>query len=110
MNVSVRKIRGKLVNYADAHPLGMFLRATAGILVVSATLATLASCGGKTAEPFEDAGRGQTFSERADTVTMPDGFSNLATKCGPGGMRYTVAFHGDAPYGAISVVPDPSCR
>lgn len=64
----------------------------------------------KMSEPFNDAPRsGAEHSGPADIITMPDGFSNLATKCGPGGMRYTVAFHLDSPYAAIAVTPDTSC-
>lgn len=80
-----------------------------GLLLV---IGLAAGCGlstGKTFEPFNDAGRGREHTEAADIVTMPDGFSNVATKCGPGAMRYTVAFHGDSAYAAIAVTPDPSC-
>lgn len=69
------------------------------------------SCGSmdKISEPFNDAPRAREFSQPADVITMPDGFSNLATKCGPGQMRYTVVFHQDGPYGSVAVTPDPSC-
>ena len=41
---------------------------------------------------------------------MPDGFSNAATKCDHGNRVYVI-YHGDNPYGTISVVPqDPTCR
>jgi hypothetical protein len=72
---------------------------------------TLTGCFGaaKITEPFNDAQRAKEFSGPADVITMPDGFSNLATKCGPGGNRYTVAFHSDSPYAAVSVVADPTC-
>lgn len=83
-------------------------------LVACATGATallvLTGCGmEKYNEPFNDAQRAKEFSGPADVITMPDGFSNLATKCGPGGMRYTVVFHLDSAYGSVSVVPDPAC-
>lgn len=79
------------------------------ILAASATLLTGCDWSDKVSEPWNDAPRARTFENAADIVTMPDGFSNLSTKCGPGGMRYTVAYHGDAPYGSISVVADPTC-
>lgn len=78
--------------------------------VFAVVLIAITGCGiQKMQEPFSDAGRGAEHAGPADTITMPDGFSNLATKCGPGGMRYTVAFHSDSPYAAIAVTPDPSC-
>lgn len=98
----------KFKTFVDERPVAAWLRISGAVII---TGVVLTACGvQKAQEPFEDAGRGRTFSENADTVTMPDGFSNLATKCGPGGMRYTVAFHGDSPYGSIAVTPDPSCR
>lgn len=83
-----------------------------GVALVT-SLAMLSGCdwSDKVSEPFNDAPRtGKEFSNSADIVTMPDGFSNMSTKCGPGGMRYTVAYHGDSLYAAISVVPDPTCK
>lgn len=64
----------------------------------------------KATEPLKDANRsGVTNNAPADTVTMPDGFSNVATKCDHGNRVY-VAFHGDSPYASIFVVPqDPTC-
>ncbi|MDQ0376523.1 hypothetical protein [Amycolatopsis thermophila] len=79
---------------------------------LAAVVATTTACDftDKITEPFNDAPRSQfTDSSPADIITMPDGFSNLATKC-VRGNRYTVAYHGDASYGSISVVPnDPTC-
>jgi len=73
-------------------------------------LAFLGACSmSKMNEPFRDAPRGSTNSSPADVIEMPDGFSNLATKCDHGNRIY-VAFHQDAPYGAIAVVPDQNCR
>ena len=67
-----------------------------------------ASCD-KANEPFKDAPRGQTNNDTADIVTMPDGFSNAATKCDHGNRIYSI-FHGDHTYGSITVVPkDPTC-
>lgn len=64
----------------------------------------------KFVEPYKDAPRSGTTNEApADTVTMPDGFSNAATKCDHGNRVY-VAYHGDKPYASIAVVAnDPTC-
>ncbi|MFG1872188.1 hypothetical protein [Micromonospora arborensis] len=72
--------------------------------------AVLSGCGGKFTEPFKDAPRSKNInSAPADTVTMPDGFSNVATKC-EGPNRVYVVYHGDKPYGSIAVVAnDPRC-
>lgn len=84
------------------------------IIALSATtavsLAVLTGCDfSKYTEPFKDAPRTNTEDNSpAQVITMPDGFSNLATKC-VNGMRYTVAYHADSPYGAINVVADPKC-
>lgn len=78
-------------------------------LLVAVLALTLTGCS-KITEPYKDAPRSNTENgEPADLVRMPDGFSNLATKCDHGNRIY-VAFHGDAAYGAVSVVPnDPTC-
>lgn len=69
----------------------------------------LSGCGAKAQEPFQDAPRGATNGAPADTINMPDGYSNIATKCDHGNRVYS-AFHGDAPYGSIAVVAkDPTC-
>jgi hypothetical protein len=74
-----------------------------------AVLATMNGCS-KATEPFRDAPRSGTVNNKpADVVEMPDGFSNVATKCDHGNRIY-VAFHGDKAYASIAVVPnDPSC-
>lgn len=73
-------------------------------------VATVAGCGDKQQEYFKDAPRSDTDWSAAKIITMPDGFSNLATKC-VDGDRYTVVFHSDGAYGAVSVVADdPSCN
>lgn len=77
----------------------------------AALLAAVALVGcAKFVEPFNDAPRSKVEnSTPADIVTFPDGFSNVATKCDHGNRVYS-AYHGDSPYGAISVVPnDPTC-
>ena len=72
-----------------------------GVLLVS-----LSACGlGKATEPFKDADRGKTNTGTADTLTMPDGFSNVATKCDHGNRIY-VAFKGNHAYASIAVVPN----
>ena len=78
--------------------------------VAALAVLTLTSCGEKASEPFKDAPQGQRNNSAADTMTFPDGFSNVATKCDHGNRVY-VAFKGDKPYGALAVVPnDPSCK
>ena len=71
----------------------------------------LAACGmQKATEPFRDAQRGATNSTSADVIEMPDGFSNLATKCDHGNRIYVV-YKGDNTYGAVTAVAqDPSCK
>lgn len=81
------------------------------ILAVSAAVAALAltGCTEKQRERFRDAGRGVTNDEPADVGTMPDGFSNYATKCDHGNRVYII-FKGDAAYGSVDVVgQDPTC-
>lgn len=82
------------------------LLAVFGFLVLGA-----ASCGDKANEPFRDAPRTSvTNSTAADIITMPDGFSNMSTKCDHGNRVYS-AYHGNSPYSSIQVVPnDPTCK
>lgn len=80
--------------------------------VVIGLAITLSACdlGGKISEPFNDAKRAGEDNSAALIITMPDGFSNQATKC-VAGIRYTSAFKGDATYGSISVVGgDNGCK
>lgn len=79
------------------------------LLVCSLALLALTGCS-KFAEPYKDAPRSGTENGApADLVRMPDGFSNLATKCDHGNRIY-VAYHGDAAYGSVVAVPnDPTC-
>jgi len=81
------------------------------IAVAAVAAITLTGCGlNKMSQPFNDAPRSANEDDSAaQIITMPDGFSNLATKC-VGGIRYTVAFHNDAAYGAVSTVADPKCN
>lgn len=82
----------------------------AGAVVLAGSL-TACDLSDKISEPFKDAPRSsKSYEGPADVITMPDGFSNAATKCIAPGVRYTSAYHGDAPYGAISVILDPACR
>lgn len=79
------------------------------IVLLSVALLPIAGCT-KALEPFKDAPRGATNSQPADIITMPDGFSNVATKC-DGPNRVYVVFHGDSAYGSVEVAPnDPRCR
>lgn len=69
----------------------------------------LGACSDKATEPFKDAPRGDVNGEPADVLRMPDGFSNVATKC-DGPNRVYVVFHGDSSYGSVAVVEnDPRC-
>jgi hypothetical protein len=71
-------------------------------------LVTMSGCG-KMTEPFKDAPRGETNSAPADTLTFPDGFSNVSAKC-DGTTRVYVVFHSDSPYGSVAVSPNhPAC-
>jgi hypothetical protein len=86
-------------------------RIIAAALAAAATLAVLAGCSAKGTEPFKDAPRSDKDNGApADLIRFPDGFSNAATKCDHGNRLY-IAYHGDHPYAAISVVAnDPSCE
>lgn len=80
------------------------------IPIVAAVTLLLASCGAKAMEPYKDA---PTSSDRnsgeATVIEMPDGFSNLATKCDNGNRIY-VAYKGDLNRAAIAVVgKDKTC-
>lgn len=82
------------------------------VLAAGAAVAalTLTGCSAKGVEPFQDAPRSRVQNGApADLIRMPDGFSNAATKCDHGNRLY-VAYHGDASYASIFVVPaDPTC-
>lgn len=66
-------------------------------------------CSEKQQEKFRDAPRAENNDEPAETMTMPDGFSNVAHKCDGPNMVYVI-FKGDSAYGSIDVVPnDPRC-
>jgi len=87
-------------------------RILAGAAVVGVAVAFLVACGAGTkgGEPFQDADRGTSNTAPADTITFPDGFSNVATKCDHGNRVY-VLFKGDLAYGSVAVVPsDPTCK
>jgi hypothetical protein len=59
----------------------------------------------KVSEPYNDADRGKTNNDKADIVTFPDGFSNVATKCDHGNRVYVI-YKGDSAYGSVAVVPN----
>jgi len=68
-----------------------------------------AGCSDKATEQFNDAPRGSNNDEKADTMSFPDGYSNVAHKCDGPNMVYS-AFKGDANRSAIAVaVNDPRC-
>lgn len=66
--------------------------------------------GNKANQQFNDAGRTATENDGpAQVISMPDGFSNLASKC-DGPNRVYVVFHNNNPYGSVAVVAnDPRC-
>lgn len=79
------------------------------IVALVIVVLVLAGCGDKSTEPFRDAPRGDTNSDAADTITFPDGFSNVAAKC-DGTTRVYSGFKGDENRSAIAVSPDhPAC-
>jgi len=84
----------------------------AATLGISALLLTGCDLGeNKFTEPWNDAPRkGAVITEPVEVIANADGFSNLSTGCNHGN-RWYAAYHADAPYGSISVVPaDPSCK
>jgi len=88
-------------------------RIVVGVLIgVGLVLAGCGAVGGdKATQPWQDAPRSEIVNgSEADIVTMPDGFSNLATKCDHGNRVY-VAYHSNSPYAGVAVVPqDPTCN
>lgn len=80
---------------------------TAVVLATSAVLFLGGAAGcDKQLEQFNDADLVDSGnSQPAQGISMPDGFSNVATKCDHGNRIY-VAFKGDSAYAAIAVVPD----
>jgi hypothetical protein len=78
--------------------------------VAASALLLLTGCSEKMKEPFRDAPRGTMNNGPADTGTMPDGFSNWASKC-DGPNRVYVIFKSTEKYGSLAVVPnDPRCK
>lgn len=90
--------------------MNRIFKAAAGAVAIVGLTVGMSACDpiGKATEPFKDAPRGSTNSDPADMITMPDGFSNIATKC-VDGIRYSVLYHADNPYGSLSTVADPTC-
>lgn len=87
-----------------ARPATILIAATAGILALSACDPT-----GKAAQPYQDAKVSDVNDTPASQGTMPDGFSNFASKCDHGNRVY-VLYHANSAYGALTVVPnDPTC-
>ncbi len=72
--------------------------------IAAATLLTVSAC-----EWENDAPRAAVDeTSPAVVIQMPDGFSNVATKC-VGGLRYSTVYASGGAYGALSVVADPAC-
>jgi hypothetical protein len=86
-------------------------RITIFTAVAAAAALTISGCSfDKMTEPFQDAPRtGQVNNSAAQVITMPDGFSNLASKC-DGPNRVYVAYHGDRPYASLFVVANDPRR
>ena len=85
-------------------------RAIAGVSALVLACAAGGCAMGKATEPFRDAPRGAENVAPADLILMPDGFTNVASKC-DGPNRVYVGFHGDSPYAAVAVVAgDPRCK
>ena len=74
------------------------------VAVLAVAALSLTGCG-KMTEPYKDAERGANNDGSADTISFPDGFSNVATKCDNGNRVY-VLYHGDNSYGGLAVVPN----
>lgn len=81
------------------------------VAVVAFAALLLGGCSQKGREPFRDAPQdGRHDNNPAKIIEMPDGFSNLATKC-VDGVRYTVAFKGDLNRAALSTLGgDNGCQ
>jgi len=78
------------------------------LLPVVLTLGVLVGCGGKAVEQFNDADVSGQNKGSAEVINMPDGFSNVATKCDHGNRLYVI-MHGDSAYGSVTAVAnDPS--
>lgn len=88
------------------------MRKTLGTLALAAVLFGVTACGSEWGEDAPVNARDDGIP--ADIYTMPDGFSNIATKCDRNGNRMYTIYHGSnvnsSPYGALAVVPnDPTC-
>jgi hypothetical protein len=86
------------------------VRLAAAAVAVSLVGALASACSNKAVQQFNDAPRtSEQNSAPAEVIAMPDGFSNLASKC-DGPNRVYVVFHEDSAYGSVAVVPnDPRC-
>ena len=88
-----------------------YRKAILGAVLVVVGGLSMTGCGFDAAtEQFKDAPRTKVVNDSpADIIEMPDGFSNLASKC-DGPNRVYVVFHHSGAYGSVSVVPnDPRC-
>jgi len=82
-----------------------------GYAMAAILLAAGLALGGcsKAGEVYNDAPIAAKDDTSAEVYSMPDGFSNVASKCDRHGHRIFVAYHGDSPYGSIAVIDDPAC-
>jgi hypothetical protein len=83
---------------------------TAALAAGTAIIALLATGGcAKITEPFNDARVAHKYGNPADVYSMPDGFNNFSEKCDAHGNRVFVIYHGDAAYGSVFAMKDPTC-
>lgn len=88
---------------------GRIITAAIAMTVILTGSFGLSACSGKALEPFNDADVSNQNKGPAEVINMPDGFSNVATKCDHGNRVYVV-FHSNSAYGSVAVVAnDPSC-
>lgn len=80
--------------------------ATVAAIAVAVAFA-VAGCSG---DAYKDADQVGTNDSGAEIGTMPNDFSNFATKCDNGNRVYTINNRAGA-FGAIALVPaDPTCK
>lgn len=86
-------------------------RILAGGTLAVAAVAVLAGCNenSKVAQPYNDTAVAGRASNAMVVGNGADGFSNWGMKCDGYGHLVYVIFHGDSPYGAITVIPDKRC-
>lgn len=81
------------------------------IAAAAVTVVAASGCA-RAMEEFRDAPIGRRDDSPADVINMPDGFSNLATKCDPytKGVRVYVTKNSGGHARAAVAVTDPNCQ